>query len=139
MRKLINVVLSIIGLVLLFSGFLTHILEFLTWLVILDFTKPSISIVADIFVRFSTFTVTYSTVGALFYKCGAKIMSFAYFVISTLVSFSLCYLFMLVETHMFIMAIILGVILLFWLGFNIFMYIRWRKEIKTIKESKTHL
>lgn len=139
MRKLPKEVWSIIGILLLISGVWTYISEFLLWLVVLDMTKPNISIFADIFVRVATFLISYGTVGAIFKKCGSNIMSLAYFIISTLVSFVLCYIVMLIETYMLIISIILGVILLLLLGFNIFMYIRWRKDIKTIKEPKTHL
>ena len=102
-------------------------------------TKPSISIFADIFVRVATFLISYETVGAIFKKCGSNIMSLAYFIISTLVSFVLCYIVMLIETYMLLISIILGVILLLSIGFNLFMYIRGRKDIKTIKGPKTHL
>ena len=78
-------------------------------------TQSSVSIVGEIFVKVATFAVSYATVGAIFRAIGwfdSDIMKIAYFVISTLVSFVLCYIVMIFETHLLLIAIIAGVLLI---------------------------
>ena len=95
------------------------IIEFFTWLFMLQYQTPEISIVGDITVRFLTFAVSYTLVGLIFTSLGwfnSKVMSLVYFIISTLLGFVLAYIVMLIETHLLVIGITLGVILLLAVG-----------------------
>lgn len=57
----------------------------------------------------------------------ARVRKFVYFIISTLVSFSLCYIVMLLETYLLYIVIGLGVLLAVVIVLAIVLYIRHRK------------
>ncbi|MCI8825550.1 MAG: hypothetical protein HFH63_06675 [Lachnospiraceae bacterium] len=81
----------------------------------MSMTQSSVSIAGEIFVKVTTFAISYSVVGAIFRAIGwfdSDIMKVAYFVISTIVSFVLCYIVMIFETHLLLIAIIAGVLLI---------------------------
>jgi len=85
------------------------------WLFTLNETQSSVSIIGEIFVKIATFGITYSLVGFIFNSLGffnSGIMKFAYFVISTLLSFGLCYVVVLIEKHILTIAIVLLVLLI---------------------------
>ena len=67
--------------------------------------------------------MSYITVGEIFEALDwfdSDLMKIVYFIVSTLVSFGLCYVIMLIETYMLYIAITLGVILV--VIFSIFIY-----------------
>lgn len=102
------------------SGLIEPITRFFVWLVTLNMTESNVSIAGEIFVKIASFLISYSVVGAIFNRLGffdSDIMKVVYFIISTLVSFVLCYLVMLFETYLLWIAIgaasiILGIIIL---------------------------
>ena len=101
-------------LLLLCSGIFVDIIEFFTWLFTLQYITPETSIAGSITVKILTFAVSYTLVGIIFNALGwfnSKIMSIAYFVVSTLLGFALAYVVMLIETHLLEIGIILGIIL----------------------------
>ena len=113
MRKLSGFVAGLVLLFLLCSGIFVDIVEFFTWLLMLQYTSPDTSIVGDVVVRILTFAVSYTLVGLIFNLLGwfnSKVMSFVYFIISTLLGFVLAYIVMLIETHLLVIGITLGVI-----------------------------
>ena len=70
--------------------------------------------VSEIIVKILTFVITYSVVGLIFNSIGwfnSGAMKIAYFVISTIISFVMCYLVMIFEMHIILFAII-GCVLL---------------------------
>ena len=114
MRKLSGLVAGMVLLFLLCSGIIVDIIEFFTWLLMLQYTSPDTSILGDIVVRILTFSVSYALVGLIFNSIGlfnSKIMSITYFIISTLVGFVLAYIVMLIETYLLEIGIVLGIIL----------------------------
>ena len=114
MRKLFGWVAGLVLLFLLCSGIFVDIIEFFTWLLMLQYTSPDTSIAGDIVVRILTFSVSYALVGLIFDSIGlfnSKIMSILYFIISTLVGFVLAYIVMLIETYLLEIGIVLGIIL----------------------------
>ena len=113
MRKLPGAIAGLILLFLLCSGIFVDILELVTWLFMLQYKTPEISIVGNVIVRCLTFAVSYALVGLIFNAIGwfnGKVMSISYFIISTLLSLLLAYIIMLIETHLLIIGIVLGVV-----------------------------
>lgn len=119
MKKLSGIIASIVLLLLLCSGIFADIVNFFLWLFTLQYITPETSIAGSIIVKILTFAVSYTLVGIIFNSLGwfnSKIMSIAYFIISTLLGFALSYVVMLIETHLLAIGIILGAILLLSIG-----------------------
>ena len=113
MKRLTGLLAGIVLLLLLCSGIFVDIFEFFTWLFMLQYKTPEISIVGNVIVRCLTFAVSYALVGLIFNAIGwfnGKVMSISYFIISTLLGFLLAYIIMLIETHLLIIGIVLGFI-----------------------------
>ena len=113
MRKLSGFLAGIVLLLLLCSGVFADIIEFFTWLFTLQQTAPETSVAGSVIVKILTFAVSYTLVGIIFNSLGwfnGKIMSIAYFVISTLLGFALAYVVMLIETHLLEIGITLGIV-----------------------------
>ena len=113
MRKLSGALAGLILLFLLCSGIFVDIIEFFTWLLMLQYETPEISIAGNVIVRCLTFAVSYALVGLIFNAMGwvnGKVMSISYFIISALLGFLLAYIIMLIETHLLIIGIVLGFI-----------------------------
>jgi len=113
MKRLSGFIAGIVLLLLLCSGIFVDIIEFFTWLFTLQYITPETSVAGSIIVKILTFAVSYALVGIIFNALGwfnSKIMSIAYFVISTLLGFALAYVVMLIETHLLEIGITLGVI-----------------------------
>lgn len=114
-KEVIGLISFIILIILFVSGLFEKVFKFLCWLVTLNMTQSSISMAGEIFVKIATFVVSYTLVGLLFEKFGwfnSKIMSATYFVLSTLISFVLCYIIMLLETYLLYIVITLAILLL---------------------------
>lgn len=112
------------------SGLFEGIFNFLTWLVTLNMTQSNISMAGEIFVKIAAWIISYTVVGMIFHALGwfdSDAMKFVYFVISTLVSFALCYIVMLLETYLLYIVIGLGVLLAIVIILAIVLYIRHRK------------
>lgn len=112
------------------SGLFEGIVNFLTWLVTLNMTQSNISIAGEIFVKIAAWIISYTAVGIIFGALGwfnSDVMKFVYFIISTLVSFALCYIVMILETYLLYIVIGLGVLLAVVIVLAIVLYIRHRK------------
>lgn len=119
MKKLSGLIFLIFIIIAANNGWIEPIINFFSdifiWRFTLSMTQSSVSIVGEIFVKVATFAISYSAVGAIFRAIGwfdSDIMKVAYFVISTIVSFALCYIVMIFETHLLLIAIIAGVLLI---------------------------
>ena len=109
------------------SGLFEGLTKFLVWLVTLNMTQSSVSSVGEIFVKATTFVITYAVVGIIINAIGwfdSRVMKFVYFVISTLISFALCYVVMIFESHLILFAVIFGIILLAIIAYFIISAIR---------------
>lgn len=109
------------------SGLFEGIMNFFVWLVTLNATQSSISAAGEIFVKIASFVVSYTAVGILFNFIGwfnSDAMKLVYFIVSTLVSFALCYVVMILETYLLYIAIGLGVLLLLIIGFIVVSYLK---------------
>lgn len=112
------------------SGLFEGIANFLTWLVTLNMTQSNISIAGEIFVKIAAWIISYTAVGIIFGALewfNSDVMKFVYFIISTLVSFALCYIVMILETYLLYIVIGLGVLLAVVIVLAIVLYIRHRK------------
>ena len=112
-KRLLGLIASIVLLLLLCSGIFADIINFFTWLLMLQYKTPEISIAGDIIVRVLTFAFSYTLVGLIFNSLGwfnSKVMSLVYFIVSTLLSFVLAYIVMLIEKHLLAVGITLGAI-----------------------------
>ena len=112
------------------SGLFEGIVNFLTWLVPLNMAQSNISIAGEIFVKIAAWLISYTLVGIIFGVLGwfhSDVMKFVYFIISTLVSFALCYIIMLLETYLLYVVIGFGVLLAVVIVFAILVYIKHRK------------
>lgn len=133
MKRLSGVLAGIVLLLLLCSGIFTDIVEFFTWLFTLQYITPETSIAGSIIVKVLTFAVSYALVGLIFNALewfNSKVMSIAYFVISTLLGFALAYVVMLIETHLLVIGITLGVVFVAAIVVIIILEIRNKKEAK---------
>lgn len=131
MKRLSGILASIILLLLLCSGIFVDIIEFFTWLFTLQYITPETSIAGSIIVKILTFAVSYTLVGIIFNALGwfnGKIMSLAYFIVSTLLGFVLAYIVMLIETHLLAIGITLGFILLVAIAIIVFLAIKDKKR-----------
>ena len=91
------------------SGLLKKTVTFLLWLVKLDLTENSVSSFGEVIVKVATFAITYTVVGWIFKTLGwfnSKAMKLAYVIISTVVSFGLCFVVSLFEKHYAIGSIV---------------------------------
>lgn len=138
MKKAVYGIIALIVIVFLVtSGLFEGLTKFYIWLVSKNMTQSSVSIAGEIFVKVATFAISYSLVGVIFNALGwfnKDIMKAVYFVVSTLISFALCYLVMVFETHLLIFAIVFGCLLLAILAFIIIMIIRNVKRNKATAE-----
>ena len=130
--------LAIFGLVfLLVSGAFTKIVEFGIWLFMLQYSGPETSIFGEIVVRVLTFAVTFGLVKIIFEAFGlfnSKIMSAAYWIISTIVSFILAYIVWTIEEHLLVIGIVLGIITVLIIIFFVVRAIAIRKKNKKSEE-----
>ena len=128
-----NILFHILAVVLVLSGAISVMLtffaeatakmiEFFTWLFLLEYTQSEISLVGEIVIRALTFAITFTSVRILFGLTGwwnSKAMQIVYWVISTIVSFGLSYIVMSLEQHMvtilIVLIIVAVVILAVWL------------------------
>lgn len=134
MKRLSGFLAGIVLLLLLCSGIFADIIEFFAWLFTLQYITPETSIAGSIIVKVLTFAVSYTLVGLIFNAIGlfnSKIMSIAYFVISTLLGFVLAYVVMLIETHLLVIGVTLGVIFVLSIATIIVMTIRDKKQDTT--------
>ena len=110
-EKIIGVIVFIF---LAASGWLERITSFFVWLVTLNATDTTISAISEAFVKIATFAISYFLVGLIF-NClklfNSTLMRVAYFAISTLISFALCFLIMLIEQYITIIAVILFLVI----------------------------
>ena len=134
MKRLLGFLAGIVLLLLLCSGIFVDNIEFFTWLFTLQYITPETSVAGSIIVKILTFAVSYTLVGIIFNALGwfnSKIMSIAYFVISTLLGFALAYVVMLIETHLLEIGITLGVI--FVLSIAVIIFIATKNKRKDTK------
>lgn len=128
-------VCSICGLAILIfictSGLIEPITKVFVWLITLQHNSPDISIFGQLVAKYGTWIITYSLAGVLFNAMGwfnSGVMKIVYFIVSTIISFLLSWLIMVLEQYLWIIAIIIGCILLALIGIMIALLIVNRKK-----------
>lgn len=131
MKRLSGFLAGIVLLLLLCSGIFADIIEFFTWMFTLQYITPETSVAGSIIVKILTFAISYTFVGIIFNALSwfnSKVMSIAYFVVSTLLGFALAYVVMLIETHLLEIGITLSVIFVLSIAAIIFIAIKNKKQ-----------
>ena len=103
-------IIGIISIILICStGIINYVIEFFSELVLLSVSEPSISFISSIFKNKIVFLISYGFVGIIFKTTkifDGKLMSIAYFVISTILSFVICSLIYFIENNYLILTIL---------------------------------
>lgn len=130
-NKIIGLCSLIIFVFLGTSGIFDVISNFLVWLVTLNSTQSEISMAGEIFVKVAAFVITFVTVKIIFDAIGwynSDAMKMVYYVLSTILSFALCYLVMLLEKHIVIIAIVIAILLLALVAVMLFFHRKASRE-----------
>ncbi len=125
--KIVGLITLIFFVFFITSGLFESIVNFFVWLVTLNATQSNISMASEIFVKVATFVLSYILVGVLFNAIGwfnSDAMKLVYFIVSTIVSFALCYIVMLLETYLLYIVIVIAVILILIVGIIIVLHLR---------------
>lgn len=113
------------------SGLIEPITKVFVWLITLQHNSPNISVFGQLVAKYGTWIITYSLVGILFSSLGwfnSGAMKIVYFILSTIISFLLSWLIMIFEQYLWIIAIIIGCLLLVMIGTMIVMLAVNRKK-----------
>lgn len=113
MKKIIGCLAGIGLIALMASGIFAKIVEFGTWLFMLNYLGPETPIFGEIIVRVLTFLVSYGLVGIFFDAIGlfnSKHMSAVYCIVSAVVGFIFAYIVWTIEQYLLVIGIVLGVI-----------------------------
>lgn len=127
-------IFSIIGLIVtvffLTSGLFEWCTNVFVWLITLNYSCPTISIFGQLFIKYSTWIITFIIVGVVFKTLkwfNSDAMKLVYFIISTIISFVLSYVVMILENYAIYIAIGLAVIILTLIIIIIVLYIKNKK------------
>ena len=129
--KLASLIALVITIFIFTSGLIEPITKVIVWLVTLQFNSPDISIFGQLVAKYGTWLITYALVGVIFNALGwfnSSAMKLVYFVASTIISFLLSWVIMLLENYMWIIAIIVGIVLVIIAGVSITLYIIKKKK-----------
>ena len=139
MKGKINAFIGLIILIFLCtSGLIEPITKVFVWLITIDSNSPDISIFGQLVAKYGTWIITYLLVGILFRSLGwfnSTAMKIVYFILSTIISFLLSWLIMVLENYLWIIAIIIGVLLVVGLGVFITLLI-YNKKKKAKEETQ---
>ena len=128
--KILGLILLILFVFFITSGLFESIVKFFVWLVTLNATQSNVSMAGEIFVKVATFVLSYILVGGLFKAIGwfnSDVMKLVYFIVSTIVSFALCYIVMLLETYLLYIVIVIATLLLLVVVISILLCLRNKK------------
>ena len=137
MKKIFGYSAGICLIALMASGIFTKIVEFGTWLFMINYSGPEISIFGEIVVRALTFVVSYGLVGIVFDVIGLfndKVMSIVYCIISAVVGFIFAYIVWTIEQYLLVIGVVLGVITALIILFFLFKTIISRRKKKNAEE-----
>ena len=133
-QKIIGYLLLFLVIFAITSGLFGCIAKVAIWLVTLDMSAPAISIAGQLVVKYGTWVITFSLVGAIFDFFGlfnSRLMSLLYVTISIVVSFALSWLVMLIEQYL--LTIVIIVLALLCLSLAALILVRWYKKKKKNK------
>ncbi len=134
MKKIIGVFIGLIILIFLCTSELIEpITKVFVWLITLDFNSPNISIIGQLVAKYGTWIISYLLVGLLFNAIGwfnSATMTIIYFIISTIISFLLSFLIMILENYLWIIAIVIGILLVICLALYVTLSIYRKRKSK---------
>ena len=133
MKKILSIILFLAVIFFLTSGLFEAITKVVVWLVTLQFNSPDISVFGQLVAKDGAWVMTYSLVGIIFNALGwfdSSVMKIVYFAISTIISFLLSWLIMALEKYLWIIAIIVGCLVLILAGAKIVLLIAKKKKTK---------
>lgn len=126
---------GIIGLISVVFFFTSGLFEWSTnvfvWLITLNYSSPTISIFGQLFVKYATWLIAFTTVGIIFKSLkwfDSDAMKLVYFVISTIISFVLSYVVMILENYAVYIAIGLAVLILALIVTIVILHIKSKKQ-----------
>ena len=135
MKKTVGSICGLVILIfLLTSGLIEPITEVFVWLITLQYNSPDISVFGQLVAKYGTWIITYSLVGILFSVLGwfnSGAMKIVYFIASTIISFLLSWLIMILEQYLWIIAIIIGCLLLVMVGVLVIQTATERRKNRT--------
>lgn len=133
-KKTLGSVISLIILIFVCtSGLIEPITNVFVWLITLRFNSPDISVFGQLVAKYGTWIIAYIIVGYIFNALewfNSTAMKIVYFVISTTIAFLLSWLIMVLENYLWIIAIVVGVVLLTIIGIIVALNIVNRKKSK---------
>lgn len=132
MRGKISAYIGLIVLIFLCtSGLFEPITKVFVWLITIDLNSPEISIFGQLVAKYGTWMITYSLVGILFKALrwfNSDAMKMFYLILSTIISFLLSWVIMILENYLSVIAIVIGVLLLIGIGILITIFIYNKKK-----------
>ena len=132
--KIISICLLVAFIFFCTSGLIEAITTVTVWLITLNLNAPTISILGQLLVKYGTWIITFDLVRKLFKAFGwydSDAMKIVYAVISAIISFVLSWVIMVFEQYMWIIATIVGSILIALVALTITLYVvNKRKETK---------
>ena len=138
MRGTISAIIGLIVLIFLCTyGLIEPITKVFIWLITIDSNSPDISIFGQLVTKYGTWIITYSLIGVLFNALGwfnSTAMKIVYLILSTIISFLLSWVIMILENYLLVIAIVIGVLLIIGLGILITLFICNKK--KKVEETK---
>ena len=135
--KIASIMAFFIVLFLFTSGIFQFCTEVFVWLITLNAKSSTISKAGELFVKYSTWLITYTIVGFIFKKLkwfDSDAMKIVYFVISTLISFALSYVIMIFEKY--ILWIALGILIMIVIAVVIVLTLYFVNKKRTKKSEK---
>lgn len=130
-----NKIVGIIGLIAVIFFLTSGLFEWCTnvfiWLITLNHSNSTIFIFGQLFVKYATWIVTFSSVGIIFKSLNwfdSDAMKLVYFVVSTIISFVLSYVVMILENYAVYIAIGLAVVILILIVIIVILYIKSKKQ-----------
>ncbi len=130
-NKIAGIVGLIVVIFLFTSGLFGWCTSVFVWLITLNNSSPSISVFGQLFVKYATWIVAFSMVGIIFKRLNwfnSDAMKLVYFIISTIISFVLSYVVMVLEDYVIYVAMVLGTLILTLIVIIIILYIKRRKQ-----------
>ena len=138
MKGTISALIGLIVLIFLCTcGLIEPITKVFVWLITIDSNSPDISIFGQLVTKYGTWIITYSLIGVLFNALGwfnSTAMKIVYLILSTIISFLLSWVIMILENYLLVIAIVIGVLLIIGLGILITLFICNKK--KKVEETK---
>lgn len=139
-RKIIGFISLFVLIAIFSSGIIAQFMEFIAWLLLLQYSGPETSLFGEIVVRVLTFLTTYGLVGCIFDAFGwynSRWMKAFYWIISTIVGFIVAWIVWFFETYLLIIGIVLGFVLVGTIAYFLISHlVKMRKTITPAEQIK---